>query len=133
MNRKKFYLIIGAIIILFLAFLYFFTTGRLGFNEKQTVLDTTKAEYSNEVLGCVTLSSNATGASVSISSVENSYQKISQLPIRECVPVGKYLFSVYANSYKTHQSDVTITQGQDIDLKTDLEYIGQSEDEESNI
>lgn len=135
MNRKKFYLIIVIILATFLVTVYLFSRGRLRFAGEQgsDIKDITQVKYSIDVQGCLNLTSNIKGAKASISSNENSFSEVVDLPSRKCVPVGKYLLSIYARDYRTSQSDIVVSENQDVTIKTSLEPIGSSEDEESVI
>lgn len=133
MNRKKFYFIIILILVVFLVLVYFISRRavRLGGNQA-TIRDITKIEYAQGIEGCLDLSSGTEGAKASISSNENSFSEVVELPVSKCVPVGKYLLSVYAKNYRSHQSDIIVSEGQSVSIKVDLEFIGQSEDEEKS-
>lgn len=130
MNRKKLYIIIVILLIVFLVFIYFFTRGGLGFNANQSIKDTTKVAYDEDKKGCLKLVSGTEGAKASISSTENSFSEIVELPTTSCVPVGNYLVSIYANNHRSNQRDVFVGSGEEILISVDLKFIGRTQDEE---
>lgn len=130
MQKKKTILLILLVLVALLILTYFLFVRVARNNQSGEFQDVTKIDYSLGKTGCLNISSKTPGTKASISSLDNSFQKIVDLPVRECVPIGEVMISIYAGEYKTYQVDVEVKKDEEQTISADLKYVGNSEDPE---
>lgn len=122
MMKKIFLLILVAIGLITIVVILVVSTRE---EEKQYPSDITEKSFSDKTTGLIIIKTNPSDASVTIASLEDSFQATVSAPVKQSVPLGKYLVTAFKTKYENSEKIVEIKSDSPTEINIVLQYSGE--------